>query len=239
MQKKISIIIPCYNELQNIKLLFKKIKKHNYKEIVFIIINNGSTDETQNFLESFNKGYLVSLGIEYFYIKKNIGYGHGLKEGIKKSKTPIIAWTHSDIETNIYDVIKIYKKNLNNLLQNKVLLKGLRKNRFFLDNFFTKYMSYLANFILNTNINDINAQPKIFSRKLLKNTKKIPNDFSIDLYILLIASKKNILIKEYPVNFFERKYGVAKGGGSIIGKLKLSFNIFLSILKFKNDLHNS
>lgn len=239
MKKKISIIIPCYNELKNIKLLLKNIIKFKSKEVRFIIINNGSTDQTQKFLESLSKGFLKNFSIEFFKVKKNIGYGHGIKEGIKRTATPLIAWTHSDIESNIYDVIKIYKKHKKNLMFNRVLFKGMRKNRNFLDNFFTQYMSHLANFLLKINVNDINAQPKIFSRELLKNVKKLPNDFSLDLFILLIASKKKVLIKEYPVNFFKRKYGTAKGGGSIIGKLKLSFYIFLSILRFKNDIHNS
>ena len=66
-------------------------------------------------------------------------------------------------------------------------------------------------------INDINAQPKIFSKKLIINElSNSPNDFLFDLYLLLKLKIKNIDILEYSFVSNKRIYGKPKGGGSFI-----------------------
>jgi glycosyltransferase involved in cell wall biosynthesis len=239
MKKKISIIIPCYNELENIKLILKKINNYKADKFEFILVNNGSKDGTKKFLESLNQKYFNNIGVKFIEIKKNIGYGHGIKIGIKNATSQIIAWTHSDINSNISDIIKIFKKNQNYIIKNNILIKGYRKNRGIFDKIFSLMMSFISNLILRTKINDVNAQPKIFPRKLLKSIKSIPDDFSLDLFVLMTAYKKNYIIKEFPVNFIKRKFGKAKGGGTFFGKLKLSINTLISILKYRNDIRYS
>ena len=58
-------------------------------------------------------------------------------------------------------------------------------------------MSAIVNFIFGSQIQDINGQPKIFNKILVKILKSGPNDFSLDLFLLLFASKNNLTIKEF------------------------------------------
>ena len=87
-------------------------------------------------------------------------------------------------------------------------------------------MSTIVNFLFNTDIKDINGQPKMFNKNLIKKILKIgPNDFCLDLFLLLLVSKNNIKIKEFPLKANNNRiYDKAKGGGSIFGKIKLTFN---------------
>ena len=68
--------------------------------------------------------------------------------------------------------------------------------------------------------------------KFLKLVENPPIDFSYDIYFLLIAKKNNIKINEYPVEWYDRNAGVAKGGGSFKLKIKLT----LRTLKFMFNL---
>ena len=66
--------------------------------------------------------------------------------------------------------------------------------------------------------------------------KNPPLDFSLDLYLLFKAHVNNYRILEYEVNFGKRLYGESKGGGTLIGKLKLIKRTFKYIVKLKKEL---
>ena len=51
-----------------------------------------------------------------------------------------------------------------------------------------------------------------------------PNDFSLDLFLLLLASKNHLVINEFPLKVKNRVNDKAKGGGSFFGKIKLTIN---------------
>ena len=53
---KLSVVIPCYNESKNIPLILDSLKNIiDGKEIEVILVNNGSTDETNSIIESSNQ----------------------------------------------------------------------------------------------------------------------------------------------------------------------------------------
>ncbi len=230
----ISLIIPCFNEEQNLKKLLEKlnllINEFSDEKIEIVMVDNGSTDNSNNIIRS-HKLFLENR-ISLLNIKKNIGYGDGLNQGINFSKGDVICWFHADLQFDPLDSIKIYKRFKNALSKEEVFIKGKRINRSLFDNFFTFGMSLLTFLLFKKKIKDINAQPKIFKRSFLKFINNPPSDFSFDIYFLLIASKNNIKIIESPVNWYDRNAGIAKGGGSFKLKMKLT----LRTIKFMFDL---
>ena len=233
MKKKnnLSIIIPCYNEQDNLPLLFKKLLEINLECSEIILVDNGSTDNTPRIIEDFIKKN--DSCIKILKIKNNIGYGHGIMSGLKKASGKIVAWTHADLQTDPKDVINAYQFFIKNKKTQKCILKGKRKERNFFDNLFTMFMGIISSFVFNIKLSDINAQPKMFSRDFIKYIDNAPNDFSLDLFILVKAIKMNYTILEYPVMFKNRYYGNSKGGGSFIGKIKLTLRTLSYINKLR------
>ena len=232
----LSLIIPCYNEDKNIDPLFEKLEKllDLDDKIEIIIVDNGSTDNTNvNILK--NDLYKKDK-IKLILIEKNIGYGNGIMTGVKAALGNFIAWCHADLQTEPIDVYNAYNKNLNNLEKDKCVVKGLRKNRNAFDTIFTFGMSVLASIVFKMKINDINAQPKLFPKSFLKYIKEAPNDFSLDLYFLVIARINNYKIITHDVIMNKRIYGEAKGGGSLTGKIKLIKRTLSYMFKLKNTL---
>ena len=86
-------------------------------------------------------------------------------------------------------------------------------------------MSIIASLIFGKKLTDINAQPKIFPASFydqIKESKFLPNDFSLDLFLLAQAKINNFKIETCMVNFKKRMHGHAKGGGgSLANRLKL------------------
>ena len=230
---KLSIVVPCFNEEKNIPLLKKEINfilsRNNAIEV--ILVDNGSNDKSNKKLKSY---VITNKKIKLVTIKKNIGYGHGIISGLKKSRGKIVSWTHSDLQISMNDLIKAYNKNYKKLISGKYIVKGSRKNRSYLDNLFTFFMSRVVNIFFNTSLNDINAQPKIFASKFKnKILTNPPLDFSLDLYLLLKAEKYKYKIVNFPVNLKNRKFEAAKGGGTIWGKIKLTVRTFSYIFNLR------
>ncbi len=149
-------------------------------------------------------------------IDESKGYGNAILSGLKVARGDILAWTHADMQTDpsdlfvAYDLWSSLKTN-----QEQFLIKGVRKNRKLLDVLLTFGMSVAVLLMLRVYLTDINAQPKMFSRKFynLYLQNKGPLDFSLDLYSLYCAQKNKIKIHEFPVFFKDRLSGEAKGGG--------------------------
>ena len=232
-----SIVIPCYNEAENIPLLIKSINNVYKPDTEIILVDNGSTDDTPDVLlkelESINNASIRSVRVE-----KNIGYGHGILAGVKEAKGEIIAWTHADLQTDIKDVYNGYAIFMSQSNQEKTFLKGSRKERPFVDHILTWGMGKISSIMLGKKLNDINAQPKMFHRTFLKLAGDAPDDFSLDLYFYCVAVKNKMNILDLPVSFKDRLYGVAKGGGgsSIWTRIKVIKRTSKYILKLSNQM---
>ena len=230
----LSLIIPCYNEQNNLPLLFKKLLEIELECNEIILVDNGSTDDTSRIIENFIKK--KDSCIKLLKIKKNIGYGHGIMSGLKKASSQIVAWTHADLQTDPKDVINAYQFYISKKGTNNCILKGKRKKRNFFDNLFTNFMSIISSYAFNIKLSDINAQPKLFHRDFIKLIQDAPYDFSLDLFVLIKAYQKNYTILEFPVLFKDRKYGKAKGGDSLLGKVKLTIRTLAYIYRLRINL---
>ena len=233
---KLSIIIPCYNEAENIPLLIKSINNVYKPDTEIILVDNGSMDDTSDVLskelESINNVSIRSVRVE-----ENIGYGHGIMAGVREAKGEIIAWTHADLQTDVKDIYNGYEIFRGHSDQEKFFLKGSRRKRNFIDLILTWGMSIISSIMLGTKLNDINAQPKMFHRTFLQLADNAPDDFSLDLYFYCVAVKNKMNILDLPVSFKDRLYGDAKGGGgsSIWTRIKVIKRTLKYIVKLSDQ----
>ena len=235
---ELSVVIPCYNEDDNIFPLFIKIEELLLKaqNIEVIIVDNGSSDKTnENILKS---NLYKENKIKLKKVENNIGYGYGIMAGVKIAEGKYIGWCHADLQTEPSDVYNSYLENINNLENFKCVVKGLRKNRNFFDAMFTYGMSLIASTIFLMKINDINAQPKLFPKSFLNHMKNYPYDFSLDLFFLIMAKTNNYKIINHDVIMKKRIHGEAKGGGTLKGKIKLIKRTFTYIIELRKKLWN-
>lgn len=234
---KLSIVVPCYNEEQNIPLILEGFQNTiNRDDIEIILVNNGSTDGSQKvfneLLPRFSFAHLVNVEV-------NQGYGFGILSGLKEAQGEYIGWTHADMQTHPQDVIKALEIIEQKGNPEKIYVKGKRKNRPLFDIFFTVGMSFFETVLMQTPLWDINAQPNVFHRCLFEQGKNPPNDFSLDLYAYYCAKKQNFEIVRFDVIFPPRIYGTSHWNTSLLAKykfikrtLEFSFNLKKG---FKND----
>ena len=230
----LSVIIPCYNESENISEIYNKLSRFD-NDIEIVFVDNGSTDSTAERI-SKKIAEINSDNIKCVKITKNIGYGHGIMSGVSSASGEVLSWTHADLQTDPSDLLEAYKIYIAHSQYPHCILKGRRVGRNLFDAMFTAGMSLLSTILLRVPLSDVNAQPKMFHRNFLKKLPNPPRDFSLDLYLLYQARIHKYPILEHKVHFGKRLYGKSKGGGTLKGKLKLIQRTLKYILKLTREL---
>jgi len=227
MKPKLSIILPCYNEVKNIPLILKRfaevIGKRN--DVELILVNNGSNDESADVLkkEMLKPKYKFARTV---LVKKNQGYGYGVMFGLRKANGTFLAYTHADMQCEPKDVIDAYSMILSSENPQKTIVKGWRKGRFYFLSFCFLWLSRILFFKWFT---DINAQPKVFPRHLLTKMTDPPKDFTFDFYVQYVALKSGMKSVCIPVEFGRRIYGESKWAHSFRSRIKTAF-LFIKYL---------
>ncbi len=183
---KISIVVPCYNEEMNILRLveaFDIVERELKNEFELLLVDNGSTDDTRsNIIETVKTRPWMRLII----VEKKLGYGYGIKNGLEQTTGDFLGWIHADLQTPARSILDAEKLMEKYAFSTNYFYKGERKNRSLLDCIFTKGMAIYESLYLGIKLNDINGQPCIISREMFEYFQYLPDDFSIDLFIILL-----------------------------------------------------
>ena len=229
---RMSVIIPCYNEEQNIPLILDKFQKvMNGEDMEVILVDNGSTDHTAQVLGEQLPRYPFA---HTTLVPVNQGYGYGIIQGLSVAQGDFVGWTHADMQTDPADILKAL--DIIEMEKGLIFVKGNRKGRPLFDVFFTAGMSLFETCYLHTKLYDINAQPNIFPRIFFDEWKNPPYDFSLDLYALYMARKKNLKVIRFPVLFPERIYGHSKWNTGFRAKWKFIKRTMEFSVKLKKEI---
>ena len=106
MSVDFSLILPCYNEEKNIKILFQEfvdLPRQNNNKFELIFVNNGSTDETELEIDKAiqSNGDNKEILINKVNLDTNQGYGGGIVAGLQEARGNYIGWAHADFTNSI------------------------------------------------------------------------------------------------------------------------------------------
>jgi len=215
---KLSLIIPCYNESKNIPLILEKLNACiKRSDVEVLLVNNGSNDNSQLILEEMIPKYSFAKTV---LVEVNKGYGFGILSGLKEATGEYLAWTHADMQTDPYDVIRALEIAEKEDSPKDIYIKGLRKKRPLFDEFFTFGMSLFESVLLRSILWDINAQPNLFHCTFYESWQNPPHDFSLDLFVLYMAKKQNLKIIRFDVVFPPRIHGESSWNTGLHSKWK-------------------
>lgn len=227
---RISIVVPCYNEAENIPLILERFGEViKTDEVEVILVNNGSTDNSAAVLEELLPKYPFAKTV---LVPVNQGYGYGILQGLDSTQGEYIGWTHADMQTDPADVLKALEI-IRESADKNIYVKGNRKGRPLFDQFFTWGMGFFETLYFRTPMDDINAQPNIFPREFYNSWENPPYDFSLDLYAVYMAKKAGMPVVRFPVLFPERIHGESKWNNE---GLKSKWKFIKRTLQFSVEL---
>ena len=226
---EITIVIPCYNEAHSLYNLLDQIKSLKIK-CNFLLIDNGSTDETASIL----KNSTLPKNVSYSTKKSNSGYGAGIKFGVKKVNTKLVGWMHGDLQQDLNVLSKI-EKNLNILSKpgkkNLMAMKGLRTGRSIVENIFTIGVSITASILFFKKCWDIAVQPNLYRKRDLYFLDDAPDDHNFEFYVYLKFKMLGGQFFRFNAPFLKRRFGKSSWDNGILSKLVHSKNIFIYIFR--------
>ena len=234
MIKKLSIVIPAYNEAETIHLILDKISDtqlENEIEKEVLIINDCSKDNTKEAIQNYiskNK----KLNIQYFEHQVNKGKGAALHTGIKNATGEYLIIQDADLE---------YDPNEYNDLLKPVLLgfadvvygsrfMGSNPHRilFFWHTIGNRFLTFLSNIFSNLNLTDMETCYKLFKTEIIQSINLKEKRFGFEPEVTAKISRiPSIRIYEVGISYFGRTYDEGKKIG-----WKDGFRAIYCILKY-------
>ena len=231
---KYSIIIPCYNEADNIENLIRSILPLQKRfDLEYILVENGSKDDSKKYFRTYVEGKYP--GVQVVYVDENKGYGYGLQQGMKAANGNYIGWIHADMQMPPKELLPFLEIAEQRKGQGKLFLKGLRTNRSAFDRFFTAGQSLFNSILFRTRIYDVGAIPVLFSRSLVEEVSidEMANDFSIELYVYKEAIRLDYTVIRRKVKLLKREKGSSSWNHGLRSKIRQSRRIFNDSIKIK------
>lgn len=226
----LSIVVPLFNEEDNVVLLTQKIHEslvgYQYQ---IIYVDDFSTDGTRKVVNDMQdeKVHLICL-------KKNYGQSLALAAGIDYAEGEFIITMDGDLQNDPTDIPEMLSYAVNGEFD---LVTGIRQKR--KDSLVKKIPSKIANFLVrrvtNLDIKDNGCALKVFSRDIAKDLNLYGE---MHRFITLLAYLEGAQIKQVPVKHHARNAGVSKYGLERVFKVIADMMLLLFIRKyFQRPIH--
>jgi glycosyltransferase involved in cell wall biosynthesis len=215
--KKLSIIIPAYNEERTIHFILNKVKEVNLingitKEV--IIVNDCSTDETELAIKNYISTN-PTLDIQYFRHEINKGKGAALHTGIEKATGDYLIIQDADLEYDpkeYNDLLKPVVNGFADVVYGSRFMGGKpHRILFFWHSLGNKFITTISNVFSNLNLTDVETCYKLFNTKLIQSIKLKEKRFGFEPEVTAkIARTPNVRIYEVGISYYGRTYAEGK-----------------------------
>jgi glycosyltransferase involved in cell wall biosynthesis len=218
---KLSVIIPVYNEEKTLNEIVEKVQRVKIQGIEkeIIIVNDFSTDRTQEVIDSISKRY---KNIYSFSHKKNGGKGAAIRTALGHISGDIIVIQDGDLEYDPEDFNLLIKpilegktkvvygsRFLNKTYQNlgSSGTKRVPMSTHYLGN---KFLSFVTRLLYNQNITDMETCYKMFTKEVISHIKIDSNRFDFEPEITSKIIRSNHKIVEVPIKYYSRSFEEGK-----------------------------
>ncbi|MGL4392951.1 MAG: glycosyltransferase family 2 protein [Fusobacteriaceae bacterium] len=225
---EISVVVPVYNELENIANVVTQVSKSlekRFEKFEILFINDGSTDGSFELLEKLKTENSV---VKVFHFKKNYGKSAALAAGFTIALGDLIVMMDGDLQNDPEDI---------HLLIDQVpqydMVNGMRATRE--DGLKRKIASKIGNgfrnFVTGDNIKDTASPLKLFKKDVAKSYQMFDG---LHRFLPTLAKYRGYKVIEVPVRHYDRMYGVSKY--KVFGRGIQAFTDVFAVKWMKNKI---
>jgi glycosyltransferase involved in cell wall biosynthesis len=214
--KKISVIIPAYNETETIGDVVRKIRSL-YPDFEIIVIDDGSTDDTA--------AVAKNAGVKVYSHPYNIGNGAAIKSGIRRASGDILVFMDADLQHNPEDI-----ETMLNYFPDYDMVVGARskKDQTSLGRALgNKIYNWLASYVARFKVQDLTSGFRAIKSDIAQQLLYLlPNSYSYPTTLTLAVLRTGRALKYVPI-----AVKVRKAGKSNIKIFKDGVRFFMIIVK--------
>ena len=212
---KLSILIPCYNEVSSIDLIINKVLKnlefYNFFNYEIVIVDDFSNDGTKKKLEMFSKNEKFRIILH----DHNQGKGAAIRTGIKNIDGDILIIQDADLEYDPSDYNKLltpFFETDADIVYGSRFLGGGKYVRihFFWHYLANKILTFICNIFINLNLTDMETGYKVFKSSVIKNINIEEDSFSFEPEVTIKLARKKYKFYEVPITYNGRSYEEGK-----------------------------
>ena len=216
MNQTLSIIIPVYNEAKTIFSVLKKVSEVELingikKEI--IVIDDGSTDETEQRIKEFINAHQDS--IHYISLERNQGKGHAIQTAIRQITGEYLIIQDGDLEYDPEEYNILLKPVIDGhadvVYGSRFMGGNAHRILFFWHSLGNKFLTFLSNMFTNLNLTDMETCYKLIKSSLIKDIRLVERRFGFEPEITAKLSRlPDIRIYEVGISYYGRQFKEGK-----------------------------
>lgn len=199
---KLSIIIPCYNERENIIKILDKVDQAEVPHKEIIVVDDMSTDGTRKILEERVKERVAKI----VYHEQNGGKGAALKTGFSHATGDIVIIQDADMEYDPMEypqVIEPIVKGEADVVYGSRFLESKAKG-YLSNRLANKFLTKLSNLFTGLHLTDMETCYKAFKREIIQSVDIEEKRFGFEPEITAKIAKMKVRIKEVPISYYPR-----------------------------------
>lgn len=204
--RKLSIIIPCYNESHTVEEILRRVASVSFPgwELEIVIIDDGSTDGTREILRS------LTLPMTVIYQEKNGGKGTAVRRGLEEATGNYVIIQDADLEYDPRDIrllLQPIEKGVADVVYGSRVLGRKQKGRVMLRSG-VWVLTKLINILYGLHITDACTCYKLFPREA--SDAVIPGGFESDILLAPALARRGYRFAEVPISYQPRSFAEGK-----------------------------
>ncbi|MFZ9747906.1 MAG: glycosyltransferase family 2 protein [Opitutaceae bacterium] len=207
---KLSVVIPCYNEVRTIRHIVDRVRAAPVADREIIIVDDCSRDGTRDLLRT----EIAPLVDKVLFHEVNQGKGAALRTGFRAATGDVVVVQDADLEYDPQD----YPRLLQPILEGKAdvvfgsRFQGGQPHRvvYFWHMVGNKVLTLLSNMATNINLTDMETCYKVFRREVLQRIEIEENRFGFEPEITAKVARLGVVIYEVGISYYGRTYAEGK-----------------------------
>ena len=227
LEAKLSVVIPCFNELGTISQVVEAVKASPVKNIEIIIVDDCSTDGTASLLRS-QLGFQVN---QVIYHPQNQGKGAALRTGFAAATGDIVIVQDADLEYDPQEfpvvIQPIVEGRADVVFGSRFVGSHPHRVVYYWHMVGNRFLTTLSNMMTNINLTDMETCYKAFRRDVIQAVRIEENRFGFEPEVTAKVAKMGCRIYEVGISYYGRTYKEGKKIG-----WKDGFRAIYCILKY-------